>query len=379
MTNQIFKPNPILKIVHSTLVSLPAPSNLSLIWNIGSLLFLCLIIQIFSGILIAATYTVSIDIRFSQTTLFIERNSINWLLRYTHANGASLFFLCLYVHTGRGIYYSSSSFHLTWISGVTILLLCIATAFLGYVLPLNQISFWGASVITNLFSEVPYIGPDLVQLIWGGARISTPTITRFFDFHFILPFVILALVIIHITFLHITGSSNPIGVSSNLDKIPFHPYFTIKDIIGILIVLLAFSFICLYTPLILGDNENFTPANPSRTPHHIQPEWYFLFAYAILRAVPNKLGGVIALAGSILILYILPFTRNTKFKRTIFYPPTKFLFWLFCVVTILLTWLGICPVEPPYIALSQIFSVVYFSYFLANPLIKKLWELIYTT
>lgn len=369
-----YKKDPIQGVVNSTLIQLPAPVNLSSLWNIGSLLSMCLIIQIITGVLLASSYSPSMSERFYIVNIITENSDKGWLIRYAHANGASLFFICVYTHIGRGIYYKSYVITHTWIVGVTIIVLTIAAAFLGYVLPVNQISFWGASVITNLFSEVPYIGPQLVQTIWGGPLVRNPTITRFFTFHFIIPFIILALTIVHITYLHTTGSSNNLGVTS-LNKLIFHPFFSIKDLLGVVLVLIIFLFICLQHPLLLGDDENFVEANPSVTPNHIQPEWYFLFAYAILRSIPNKLGGVIALALSVIVLYTLPFTVNiTKKKRSNLNPLSKITFWLFVITVLLLSWIGARPVEDPYIVTGQILTVVYFLYFIVNPIINNIQE-----
>nr|AUO29131.1 cytochrome b [Platorchestia japonica] len=376
MTNQYFKKNPLFKIFHSTLVDLPAPSNLSFFWNLGSLLSFCLILQIITGLLLASSYSPSIIFSFDMITKMMEASDKGWLIRYIHANGASLFFLSLYLHIGRGIYYGSYLLKHTWNIGVTILLMTMAAAFMGYVLPVNQMSFWGASVITNLFTEVPYIGSNLVQLIWGGVSVDNPTITRFFTFHFIIPFIILALVMIHITLLHLTGSSNPMGLVSNKDKIPFHVYFSMKDMMGLFFVSYLFIYLCLMHPLLLGDDENFVLANPAVTPQHIQPEWYFLFAYAILRSIPNKLGGVIALVLSIMILYSMPMTFSAKMKSTMFYPLNKILFWFFIVSVILLTWIGMRPVEDPYILTGQLLTIIYFLYYFINPLLMKMWDTI---
>lgn len=374
MINQKIDKNPLVKIASRTFINLPAPITLKLTWNIGSLLSLCLIIQIITGLLLASAYAPRLNDRFSVIKLFSETLDKAWLIRYIHSNGASLFFICIYVHIGRGIYYNSFLYTHTWGIGVTILLLTIAAAFIGYVLPINQISFWGASVITNLFSEVPYIGQDLVQTIWGGPSVDSPTVTRFFTFHFILPFIILVIVILHIIYLHNTGSNNPLGIKTNLTKIKFNPFFIVKDIVGVLFVVLFFTLICLYYPLSLGDDENFFTANPSVTPHHIQPEWYFLFAYAILRSIPNKLGGVIALVLSILILYTLPMSFTGKSKSTAIYTPSKISFWSFTIIVILLTWIGARPVEDPYIMTGQILTVLYFLYFLLNPIIISFWD-----
>nr|AXI98595.1 cytochrome b [Pseudoniphargus grandis] len=367
MLSQYYKKTPLFKIMDSTLVQLPAPSNISFLWNSGSLLFVCLAIQIISGLLLASSYTASMEHSFNLVNIMMETTDKYWFMRCVHANGASLFFICMYAHIGRGLYYNSFLFRHTWNIGVSILLLTMAAAFLGYVLPVNQMSFWGASVITNLFSEVPYIGPDIVRLIWGGVSVDSPTIMRFFTFHFLLPFIILMMVVIHITLLHETGSSNPTGLVSKTEKIIFHPYFSIKDITGMFFIILLFSYLCLFYPLLLGDDENFTPANTAVTPHHIQPEWYFLFAYAILRSIPNKLGGVIALLAAILILYLPPFTYTAKFKSTMFYPGNKLMFWSWVWIAVLLTWIGACPVEPPYIITGQILTILYFTYFLLYP------------
>lgn len=368
------KKDPIQRVINSTIVQLPAPLNLSSLWNIGSLLFVCLITQIITGVLLASAYSPSISERFYIVNFITENSDKGWLIRCVHANGASLFFLCLYTHIGRGIYYKSFIIVHTWIAGSTIILLTIAAAFLGYVLPVNQISFWGASVITNLFSEVPYIGPQLVQTIWGGPLVDHPTIVRFFTFHFIIPFIILALRVVHVTYLHTTGSSNNLGVKSS-KKLIFHPFLSIKDLVGVSLVLRLFLVICLYYPLALGDDENFVEADPSVTPHHIQPEWYFLFAYAILRSIPNKLGGVIALALSVAVLYILPFTTNSaRTKSSNLNPASKLIFWLFVITVVLLSWIGARPVEEPYILTGQILTIVYFLYYIVRPIINNLRE-----
>ena len=374
MFKQFSKGNRIHKTIDSTLITLPAPINISVIWNIGSLLGLCLITQIISGLILAVSYTPSITIRFYDTFKIIETHDIAWILRYLHSNGASIFFVSLYIHTARGMYYSSFTQKHTWIIGVRILLLTIATAFIGYVLPLNQMSYWGARVITNLFSEVPYIGKNLTQLIWGGPSVFEPTLTRFFAFHFLTPFIIAAIAILHITFLHMHGSQNPLGLSSSNNKLNFSLNFVIKDIIGIILMITIFLTFVIYNPLILGDDENFTVANPSVTPHHIQPEWYFLFAYAILRRVPNKLGGIIALAISILILYTNPFTTTINKKTISFYPLNKIIYWTFIITITLLTWIGARPVEPPYLITGQILTIIYFSYFIANPILFIIWD-----
>lgn len=287
-----------------------------------------------------------------------------WMLRSLHANGARLFFICLFMHTGRGLYYISFMFFHTWVVGVTLLILTIATAFLGYVLPWGQISFWGTTVITNLFSAIPYLGPEVVNWLWGGFSVGNSTLSRFYSLHFLLPFAIAAFRLVHVLFLHQTGSRNPLGLSSNYEKLPFHPYYSVKDLIGFRVIVLLLRYIRFYQPWALGDPENFIGANPLVTPAHIQPEWYFLFAYAILRAIPNKLGGVVALARSLIVLYPMGFCKRYKIKGLRFNPFKKILFWGFSSLVILLTWIGARPVEEPFVQLGQIFTVIYFRYFL---------------
>nr|AMR36161.1 cytochrome b [Bactrocera dorsalis] len=366
--------HPLFKIANNALVDLPAPINISAWWNFGSLLGLCLIIQILTGLFLAMHYTADINLAFNSVNHICRDVNYGWLLRTLHANGASFFFICIYLHVGRGIYYGSYLFTPTWLVGVLILFLVMATAFMGYVLPWGQMSFWGATVITNLLSAIPYLGIDLVQWVWGGFAVDNATLTRFFTFHFILPFIVLAMTLIHLLFLHQTGSNNPIGLNSNIDKIPFHPYFSYKDIVGFVIMIAALILLTLINPYLLGDPDNFIPANPLVTPVHIQPEWYFLFAYAILRSIPNKLGGVIALVLSIVILAILPFYHLSKFRGIQFYPINKILFWTMVVTVILLTWIGARPVEEPYVLVGQILTVIYFLYYLINPLVNKWWD-----
>nr|YP_010022730.1 cytochrome b [Polleniopsis mongolica]QOP39578.1 cytochrome b [Polleniopsis mongolica]QXG15711.1 cytochrome b [Polleniopsis mongolica] len=366
--------HPIIKITNNALIDLPTPINISAWWNFGSLLFLCLMIQILTGLFLAMHYTADISLAFNSINHICRDVNYGWLLRTMHANGASFFFICIFLHVGRGMYYSSYLFMSTWLMGVIILFLVMGTAFMGYVLPWGQMSFWGATVITNLLSAIPYLGIDLVQWMWGGFAVDNATLTRFFTFHFILPFIVLATTLIHILFLHETGSNNPMGLNSNVDKIPFHPYFTFKDIVGFIVMTMILILLVLINPYLLGDPDNFIPANPLVTPIHIQPEWYFLFAYAILRSIPNKLGGVIALVFSIMILAILPFYHLSKFRGIQYYPINKILFWMMVITVILLTWIGARPVEEPYVLIGQILTVIYFSYFLFNPLIIKWWD-----
>nr|YP_009026957.1 cytochrome b [Leptomantella albella]AHW52372.1 cytochrome b [Leptomantella albella] len=373
----MFKPlrkiHPLFKISNNALVDLPAPSNISTWWNFGSLLGLCLGIQIMTGLFLAMHYSAHIDLAFSSVAHICRDVNYGWLLRTLHANGASMFFICIYLHIGRGLYYGSYKFFLTWMIGVIILFLVMATAFMGYVLPWGQMSFWGATVITNLLSAVPYLGIELVQWVWGGFAVDNATLNRFFTFHFVLPFIVAATVMIHLLFLHQTGSNNPLGLNSNIDKIPFHPYFTFSDILGFIMLFMFLIMLSLMEPYILGDPDNFIPANPLVTPVHIQPEWYFLFAYAILRSIPNKLGGVIALVMSIAILFFMPLMSSNS-RGLQYYPINQFLFWSMVVIVILLTWIGARPVEDPYILTGQILTVMYFTYYIINPLITKMWD-----
>nr|WNO18639.1 cytochrome b [Tagiades gana gana] len=368
------KSHPIIKIINNSLIDLPSPSNISSWWNFGSLLALCLGIQIITGLFLTMYYTANVELAFYSVNYICRNVNYGWIIRTMHANGASFFFICIYFHIGRGIYYESFNFKYTWMVGIIILFILMATAFMGYVLPWGQMSFWGATVITNLLSAIPYLGNILVQWIWGGFAIDNATLTRFYSFHFLFPFIIMMLTMIHLLFLHQTGSNNPLGINSNLDKIPFHPFFTFKDLIGVIILMFLLIMLILINPNLLGDPDNFTPANPLVTPIHIQPEWYFLFAYAILRSIPNKLGGVIALVTSILILAILPFTFNKKIQGIQFYPLNQILFWTMVTTVILLTWIGAHPVEIPYILTGQLLTILYFSYFILNPLISKFWD-----
>nr|AJR19264.1 cytochrome b [Thremma gallicum] len=378
MKNQKFIPlkssHPILKILNGTLINMPSPSNISFWWNMGSLLGLCLIIQILTGLFLTMNYTPNIEMAYDSVNHIYRNVNYGWFIRSMHSNGASMFFIVIYLHMGRGIYYESFKFLHVWIIGVVIFLLTMMTAFMGYVLPWGQMSFWGATVITNILSAIPYIGNELVQWIWGGFSINNATLNRFFMFHFILPFIILAFSMIHILYLHQTGSNNPLSIKNNLDKIPFHPFFTYKDMMGFFVLMIILLTLSIYKPFMLSDPDNFIPANPMVTPIHIQPEWYFLFAYAILRAIPNKLGGVIALLMSIMILLITPFTFSKNIKGNSFYLLNKILFWNFVFIFILLTWLGSCLMESPFMEISQIMTVLYFSYFLINPMISQIWD-----
>nr|YP_008379241.1 cytochrome b [Cacajao calvus]AGQ42595.1 cytochrome b [Cacajao calvus] len=363
------KTHPLMKIINSSFIDLPTPPNISSWWNFGSLLGICLIIQIITGLFLAMHYTSDSSTAFSSVAHITRDVNYGWMVRYLHANGASLFFMCLFLHIGRGMYYGSFLFLNTWNIGIILLLTTMATAFMGYVLPWGQMSFWGATVITNLLSAIPYIGPDLVQWIWGGFSVDKATLTRFFTFHFILPFIIAALASIHLLFLHDTGSNNPSGLTSDPDKVSFHPYYTIKDILGLVFLLLLLMSLTLFMPDLLTDPDNYTPANPLNTPPHIKPEWYFLFAYAILRSIPNKLGGVLALLLSILILTIIPMMHTSKQQSMTFRPISQSLFWALVADLFTLTWIGGQPVEYPFISIGQTASTLYFLIISITPLL----------
>nr|QOY24495.1 cytochrome b [Formica sp. DM658] len=363
----------LINFMKMSLMNLPSPVNISYLWNFGSLLGLFLFIQIISGFFLSMHYCPNTNFAFMSIIHIIQNVKLGWLMHNIHINGASMFFICMYLHISRGLYYNSYKLTNTWLIGVSIYLLSMATAFLGYVLPWGQMSFWGATVITNLVSTIPYIGNLMVQWIWGGFSINNATLNRFYSIHFILPFIIMMMVMLHLFFLHNTGSSNPLGINSNLYKIPFHIYFSIKDILGFMIFIFLFWLINLEYPYIFSDPDNFIPANPMMTPIHIQPEWYFLFAYAILRSIPNKLGGVIALLSSIIILYFLPLI-NSKLNSFMFYPINQIMYWIFSNTFILLTWAGSQIIEYPFVIITQIMSSIYFMYFLFSYICLKMWD-----
>nr|AKS25047.1 cytochrome b [Saimiri boliviensis] len=354
------KTHPLTKMINNSFIDLPTPSNISFWWNLGSLLGACLIIQITTGLFLAMHYTPDTQTAFSSVAHITRDVNHGWTIRYMHANGASMFFTCLFLHIGRGLYYGSFLSRETWNIGTILLLTTMATAFMGYVLPWGQMSLWGATVITNLLSAIPYIGSNLVEWVWGGFSVDKATLTRFFTFHFVLPFIIAALATIHLLFLHETGSNNPSGMTSNPDKITFHPYYTIKDILGLILLLLLLMSLTLFMPDLLTDPDNYTLANPLSTPPHIKPEWYFLFAYAILRSIPNKLGGVLALVLSILVLMIIPTTHLSNQQSMTFRPITQIMFWMLTANLLTLTWIGGQPVEYPFIIIGQIASIMYF-------------------
>jgi quinol-cytochrome oxidoreductase complex cytochrome b subunit len=352
--------------LNNHLIDYPTPININYLWSFGSLAGLCLLIQIVSGVCLVMHYTPHTEFAFKSVEHIMRDVNWGWLIRYIHANGASLFFIIIYLHIGRGLYFRSYLFpriHL-WNSGVLIFLLLMATGFLGYVLPWGQMSFWGATVITNLFSAIPYIGPHIAYWLWGGFSVDNATLQRFFSLHYLLPFLISGLAIIHILLLHIEGSSNPLGVSSKHDVIPFYPYYYTKDLFGFFSLMAFFSLFVFFYPNFLAHPDNYIQANPMVTPTHIVPEWYFLPFYAILRSIPNKLGGVICMFLAIIILFSLPYVDRGLIKSPRFKPLFKMLFWNFASIFIFLGWLGAQVVEEPFIFCGQVLTVVYFMYFL---------------
>nr|YP_001648565.1 cytochrome b [Ptilocaulis walpersi]ABW83886.1 apocytochrome b [Ptilocaulis walpersi] len=364
MNKTIRKENPVISLINNMFIDLPSPSNISYLWNFGSLLGISLIIQIITGIFLAMHYCPDINLAFSSVAHITRDVNYGFILRYLHANGASMFFLCVFFHIGRGIYYGSYLKHIVWNVGVLIFLLMIVTAFIGYVLPWGQMSFWAATVITNLLSAIPYVGDDIVKWVWGGFSVSNATLNRFYSLHYLLPFVLAGLSLIHLIALHEDGSNNPVGIKSEVDKIPFHYYFVLKDLYGLIVFLIILIILVFLFPYSLSDPENFKQANPLVTPVHIKPEWYFLFAYAILRSIPNKLGGVLALICSILVLILLPYLHLSQFRGLRFRPFSKIFFWFLVGDFLLLTWIGGQPVEEPYILIGQLASIFYFVYFL---------------
>nr|BBA21000.1 cytochrome b [Apis cerana cerana] len=367
-----FNSNEFLKMIMST-IYLPTPMNINYMWNFGSILGIFLMIQIVSGFILSMHYCPNIDIAFWSITNIMKDMNSGWLFRLIHMNGASFYFMMMYIHISRNMFYCSYKLSSVWGIGILILLISMAAAFMGYVLPWGQMSYWGATVITNLLSAIPYIGDTIVLWIWGGFSINNATLNRFFSLHFILPLVILFMVILHLFALHLTGSSNPLGSNYNNYKISFHPYFSIKDLLGFYIILFIFMMINFQYPYYLGDPDNFKIANPMNTPTHIKPEWYFLFAYSILRAIPNKLGGVIGLVMSILILYIT-ILYNNKLMNNKFNLFNKIYYWMFINNFIMLTWLGKQLIEYPFIYINMFFTTTYFLYFFLSFYLSKLWE-----
>jgi ubiquinol-cytochrome c reductase cytochrome b subunit len=357
---------PLLSVVNDHLIDYPTPSNLSYWWGFGSLAGICLIVQILTGIFLAMHYTPHVDLAFVSVEHIMRDVNGGWFLRYMHANGASMFFIVVYLHLFRGLYFGSyaSPRELVWIVGVVILLLMILTAFIGYVLPWGQMSFWGATVITSLASAIPVVGMDITYWLWGGFSVDNATLNRFFSLHYLLPFIIAGASIVHIAALHQYGSNNPLGSLAVVDKVSFYPYFFLKDLVGWVIFALFFSFFIYFAPNALGHPDNYIPANPMSTPAHIVPEWYFLPVYAILRSIPNKLAGVAAIGLVFVSLLLLPFINTSSIRSSNFRPLYKKLFWLFVADCLLLGWIGCQPVEDPYVLIGQLASVYFFAYFL---------------
>jgi ubiquinol-cytochrome c reductase cytochrome b subunit len=361
MKIKIKRNNPIIKIVNRSLVDLPTPTSINYWWNFGSMLGICLVSQITTGIVLATQYNSNLNTAFESVIHISRDTNLGWLFRFLHLNLASLFFFLIYLHMFRGVFNNSpKTKKLVWRTGIVILVLLIAAAFLGYVLPWGQISFWGATVITNIFSAIPYLGKTLVSWLWGGFSVSQPTLTRFFALHFLIPIILRIIVLIHLVILHQTGSSNPIGTATNLDKVEFHPYFSTKDFTPFLVVIIIIIVLTTQRPLLLGDAENSNEANPLATPIHIQPEWYFLFAYAILRSIPSKLGGVVALLASV-IRFLIPMRRKTKKNPKKMNPIKMLITWVLVRTLLILTWIGANPVEPPYELTGQITRILFFS------------------
>jgi ubiquinol-cytochrome c reductase cytochrome b subunit len=363
---RLLKSHPLLGLFNSYLVDSPQPSNLSYLWNFGSLLGMCLVIQIVTGIFLAMHYTPNVELAFTSVEHIMRDVNYGWLIRYLHANVASFFFIFVYLHIGRGMYYGSykSPRILPWSIGVIIFVLMMATGFLGYVLPYGQMSLWGATVITNLLSAIPWIGEDFVQLVWGGFSVSNATLNRFFSLHYLLPFILAALAAMHLLTLHQHGSSNPLGVTGNIDRLPFHPYFVFKDLVTVFLSLLALSIFVFYYPNLLGHSDNYIPANPMQTPASIVPEWYLLPYYAILRSIPNKLLGVIAMFASLFILLALPLLDTSRIRGSQFRPMMKFFFWVFVANFFILMWIGSQHPNSPYVEVGQVATALYFGWFL---------------
>ncbi|MBS7789226.1 cytochrome b/b6 [Roseococcus sp. SDR] len=359
---------PVVTMIQKEYGVFPTPRNFNYFWNFGALAMINLMIMIATGIFLAMNYTPHTAYAFDSVERIMRDVNFGWLIRYVHMNGASMFFIVVYVHIWRGLYYGSykAPRELLWMLGVVIFLLMMATAFMGYVLPWGQMSFWGATVITNLFSAIPVVGPTIVTYLWGGFSVDNPTLNRFFSLHYLLPFVIVGVVFLHVAALHITGSNNPLGIEPKgpQDTLPFHPYYTIKDSVGIVVYLAVFAALVFFAPNYLGHPDNYIPANPLVTPAHIVPEWYFLPFYAILRAVPDKLGGVLLMGGAIVVLFFLPWLDTSKVRSLRFRPITRIIFMLWTINFFVLMWVGAKPAEQPYVLISQICTMFYFLYFL---------------
>ncbi|SFL07122.1 cytochrome b [Falsiroseomonas stagni] len=368
---------PIFTMMQKEYGTFPTPRNFNYFWNFGALAMVTLMIMIATGIFLAMNYTPHTSYAFDSVERIMRDVNYGWLIRYVHMNGASMFFIVVYIHIWRGLYYGSykAPRELLWILGVVIFLLMMATAFMGYVLPWGQMSFWGATVITNLFSAFPIVGEHIVTWLWGGFSVDNPTLNRFFSLHYLMPFVIAGVVFLHVAALHITGSNNPLGIDPKgpQDTLPFHPYYTAKDSVGLVVYFIVFAFLVFFTPNMLGHPDNYIPANPLVTPAHIVPEWYFLPFYAVLRAVPDKLGGVLLMFGSIAVLFILPWLDTSPVRSMRFRPIAKWALFLWGIAFVVLGWAGGKPAEQPYVLISQIATAYYFAYFLIIlPLLGRL-------
>jgi len=355
-----------LSFIDSHIINYPTPINLNYMWSFGSAAGICLVIQIVTGIFLAMHYTPHVDYAFNSVEHIMRDVNNGWLIRYLHANGASMFFIVVYSHIFRGLYYGSYMYPrgTLWASGVVIFLLMMATAFMGYVLPWGQMSFWGATVITNLFSAIPVVGPSIVEWLWGGFSVDNATLNRFFSLHYLMPFLIAGVTLVHLSLLHKEGSNNPLGINTNLETIPFYPYFYVKDLLFFFIFLSVFSFFLFFYPNTLGHPDNYIPANPLVTPPHIVPEWYFLPFYAILRSIPDKLGGVAAMGGAIVILLALPIINTSKIRSSKFRPIFRFLYWFWVADFLILGWIGQKPVESPYVEVGVCATIFYFVFLL---------------
>ncbi|NRG17624.1 cytochrome b/b6 [Rhizobiales bacterium] len=359
---------PVISLMRGSFVDFPTPKNLNYWWTFGGILFFVLVAQILTGVVLAMHYTASTAAGFDSVEHIMRNVNFGWLLRYLHANGASMFFIAVYIHMFRGMYYGSykAPREISWILGVIIFLIMMATAFMGYVLPWGQMSFWGATVITNLFSAIPLVGEEIRTFLWGGFSVDNPTLKRFFSLHYLLPFMIFGVALLHVWAFHTTGNNNPTGVQpkSKQDTVPFHPYYTVKDLFAIIVFMILFAWFAFYVPNYMGHPDNYIEANPLVTPAHIVPEWYFLPFYAILRAIPDKLGGVVAMFGSIAVLFVLPWLDTSKVRSGTFRPLFKQFFWIFGAVCVGLGYLGAQPAEGIYVILARILTAYYFAHFL---------------
>jgi len=366
MFNIRWNKNNILAFIDSHIIDYPTPINLNYMWSFGSTAGVCLVIQIITGIFLAMHYTPHIEYAFNSVEHIMRDVNNGWLLRYLHANGASMFFIVVYAHIFRGLYFGSYMYPRgsLWASGVAIFFIMMATGFMGYVLPWGQMSFWGATVITNLFSAIPFIGSSIVEWLWGGFSVDNATLNRFFSLHYLMPFIIAGLVIIHLSLLHSNGSNNPLSINKNVDTISFYPYFYVKDLLSFLFLILFFSYFLFFAPNVLGHSDNYIPANPLVTPPHIVPEWYFLPFYAILRSIPDKLGGVAAMIGAIVILAFLPVLNSSEIRSSKFRPLYCIFFWFFTINFLILGWIGQKPVESPYIEIGMTTTFIYFFFLL---------------